>query len=326
LPDIRVIVGWLLRILVFSAGIAALYAGILLYPDEQGGAQNQLEEWWVIFDDQQKVALSKAALFMRAMVTLTGRLLDGIFGRKLISLRALTVLAYLSLASLCVVLATGHREYWVVAGLFIFLGVLSFRFVLARISVVGILALIFWGFSYLGSNEGKMRGTWIVSHADLSVSIVLMGGILSDIAFVTWTRRLLRWTEQFTLAAACLVVVVANAALGILLFLAPVVWGNRPFVPPSDFEGGTVLALFLIIGATNGLAFLISLLVTSVAFLLLLHRMLWPTAARLLYVVAPTKTQKVLLVMAGTALLTVALGKPLSDGLTEALKGLSSGG
>ena len=76
------------------------------------------------------------------------------------------------------------------------------------------------------------------------------------------------------------------------------------------------------IGCSNGFSFLISLFLILVASILLLHRIVWPTAARLLYVVAPSKTQKVLLVLVGTSLLTIALGKPLSDELKEFLKSL----
>jgi hypothetical protein len=86
--SLRWVIGWTVSAVAFLGGASCLYAGTLLYEDEYGRAQNKLEEWWVRFDDQQQVALSKAALFMRATVTLTGRLLDGVFGKELISFRS----------------------------------------------------------------------------------------------------------------------------------------------------------------------------------------------------------------------------------------------
>ena len=53
---------WLVRVLAFAGGVAALYAGTLLYEDEYGRAQNKLEEWWLRFDDQQKVAFVEGRL------------------------------------------------------------------------------------------------------------------------------------------------------------------------------------------------------------------------------------------------------------------------
>ena len=149
---------------------------------------------------------------------------------------------------------------------------------------------------------------------------MVLGGLLCDILFVALTRWLLRWSQQFILGLSCFAVFASNAILGILLFVLPVV-----LLFPSSPPRFAVEAIELI-GCTNALAPLISLLLVFVAGLLLLHRMAWPTAARLLYVVVPSRAQKALLVMVGTALLTVALGKPLSDELTEVLKGLSSGG
>jgi hypothetical protein len=313
----------LVRILAFAGGISCLYAGTLLYEDELGRVQNKLEEWWVRFDDQQRVALSKAALFMRATVTLTGRLLDGIFGEELISFRSLSVSTCFSLASMLLVFSFLNYHYqaeaaelfnvWtIVAIILIVLGVLSARYRLARVSTAGLVVLLFVMFLFASEGVG------------IGFVLVLAASLFSDIAFVTLTRRLLRWTEELTLATASIVVFIADSLLGILLFLGPLsLFPNlvREEMDPS--QGTTVSDVVLYIGSSNGLAFLLSAFLTFVAFFLLLHRMLWPMMTRFLYVVAPSRTQKVLLVLVGTSLLSFALGKPLSDEAKELIKGLS---
>jgi hypothetical protein len=312
-------VGWLVRIVAFAAGSAALYAGILLYPDEQGRAQNKLEEWWVIFDDQQKVALSKAALFMRATASLTGRLLAGIFGEKLISFQAITVSVCFSMASFALVFRVlGSDPAWLVVVLtFMSLGALSVLFAWSRILAVGFLVIWFFFPGYLAALG---FGMVILVLNSFLLAIILAGGLLSDILFVTLTRLVLRWTEHLALPMACFIVFFGDAAVGVLLYITPVI----AFFHYTSAGGR--LTVFELIGATNAFAFLISLFLTLVAITLLLHRVLWPTAARLLYAVTPSKTQRVLLVTVGSSLLTFALGKPLSGGLIEVLRSLSSSG
>jgi hypothetical protein len=146
LLDLRVVLGWLFRVLAFAGGVAALYAGILLYPDEYGHVQNELEEWWKTAYRRQQLELSKAALFMRATATLTGWLLDAVFGKKLISFTSIIVSLSLSMASL---IALGDLIYrlprfafdvflpWFL--LLVLFGVLSKRFLWARVFAVGIL-------------------------------------------------------------------------------------------------------------------------------------------------------------------------------------------
>lgn len=319
-------------------GICCLYAGTLLYKDELGRAQNRLEEWWVRFNEQQKVALSKAALFMRATVTLTGRLLDGLFGEKLVSFQSLTVSACFSMASFLAVSsladffstqASIRREDPIVTCgtvLFFLLGTLSSRFRWARVLAVGAFMLILY----------YLFGLWLVlfivdffiksfthnyfAHNYASrLAAVVVAGLLSPILFVMLTRCLLCWSERFKLAVACLVVLLGDAALGVLLFAAPLT-ADLVFDVHSKWIGW-----FEAVGIANAFSFLLSLFVALVALLLLLHRMFWPTVARLLYVVAPSKTQKVLLVLVGTGLLTFALGKPISEGAKEFVKTLASG-
>jgi hypothetical protein len=87
------------RSVALAGAVACYYGAILLYPDEQGRIQNKLEEWWIDFDDRQRQALSRAAVFMRGLAALTSKIFDAVFGQKLISLRAVVVSAWLTLTS-----------------------------------------------------------------------------------------------------------------------------------------------------------------------------------------------------------------------------------
>jgi hypothetical protein len=323
LIDLRWVVGWLLRTLAFAGGVAALYAGTLLYEDEYGRAQNKLEEWWVKFDDRQKIALSKAELFIRAIPALTTEILDRAFGGKLLSSQSIVASFWYSFASIFLldslvksgIAATGVAIFGALT--FVLFGSIGSGFFLTRYMPLLLLPVLL-----------VLLAVKVSSHKPLdeaeALDLALLAGVICDIAFVIIVRLLLRLCERFNMAAACLVVLGGSATLGILFFALPI-WLTldsryRFQLAVPTYEGTPAV---LLIAYSNGLAFLISIFLVVSAGLLLAHRILWPTVTRLLYVVAPSKMQKVLLVTAGVLLLGIALGKPLSDEYKEIFKAMS---
>jgi hypothetical protein len=89
-----------LRILSLTGGLLSLYAAAFLYEDEYGRIQSKLEEWWIRLSDKQSLAISRHAAFMREVARFETKLLDGLFGEKLLSLRAIGVSQCLSVASM----------------------------------------------------------------------------------------------------------------------------------------------------------------------------------------------------------------------------------
>lgn len=83
---------WLLHII----GGLLIYAA-LLYEDEERAVsrvQSKLEELWVRLKDKQDVSLSKGTSFLRIVATLTGKGLDRLFGKRLLSFRLIVTSIY----------------------------------------------------------------------------------------------------------------------------------------------------------------------------------------------------------------------------------------
>src|SRR5882724_2234547 len=82
----------------FLLGAFCLATAILLYPGEDGKIQSKLEDFWVHVDDTQHRALSRATRFMTAIARFETRVLDSVFGSKLISWRSIGVSVCFSLS------------------------------------------------------------------------------------------------------------------------------------------------------------------------------------------------------------------------------------
>ena len=86
----------LLRLLEALLGIFCLVTAILLYPSEDGKIRSALEDFWVRVDDYKRLALSRHAAFMTQVAQMETRVLDGVFGHKLFSRRAIAISALCS--------------------------------------------------------------------------------------------------------------------------------------------------------------------------------------------------------------------------------------
>jgi hypothetical protein len=282
------------------------YAALLLYPDEEGRIKNKLEEWWITFDDRQLVALSAASVFMRGLATLLTGLINFMFGHKLSSFRAISVSAWLSLTCMSfgvVILNLNNDMHWSVFHLVVaVILVLSIGYSWVRIlatclivSQIGIMwAVAFgvytdWGFM----GEGRFA---------LPLSMMFVVGVLSDFSFIAFTRKLLALCEEMTVAAASMALFAANVILGFMLFVIPL--AIRSKIGLQD------LALFdTALALSNGFDFVLSAALVLVALMLLLHRIFWPLAARIVYTVTPTTVRKGLLLTTGSILLTGVFGR-----------------
>jgi len=80
-------------------GSFCLYGALFLYETEEGEIQNKLQDWWVRVDDLRKSVSTRQAVFLQSAATATTRAFEAVFGRKLLSSRALAVSSLLSLSS-----------------------------------------------------------------------------------------------------------------------------------------------------------------------------------------------------------------------------------
>lgn len=94
---------YVIRAVITCLGMISIYIALFLHEDEEGRLQNRLEELWVTVDDAQNKALSKQAIFLQELVKLLSRGFDALLGKKLFSLRSITVIFCYSWASAVVV-------------------------------------------------------------------------------------------------------------------------------------------------------------------------------------------------------------------------------
>src|SRR5689334_4085828 len=88
-----------LRVISVLAGALMVYGSLFLYERDERKIQNILETWWVRIDDARLEATGRHTAVTRAAANLAQSGLDRLFGRRLLSLRAISVSGLLSLAS-----------------------------------------------------------------------------------------------------------------------------------------------------------------------------------------------------------------------------------
>jgi len=89
----------LLQILAVAGGALLIYGSLFLYETEERQIQNTLEVWWIRINDLHNAAIGRHTALIKGAANLAGASLDHIFGKRLVSLRAISVSGLLSLAS-----------------------------------------------------------------------------------------------------------------------------------------------------------------------------------------------------------------------------------
>src|SRR5437879_6014623 len=94
-----------MRSVSLAVGLLALYVAAFLYEDEEGRLQNRLqdklEKLWITIDDLTGTALARHTVFMRSVAVLITYAFDRLFGRRLLSMRAVGTSVCLTFASIC---------------------------------------------------------------------------------------------------------------------------------------------------------------------------------------------------------------------------------
>jgi hypothetical protein len=292
-------------------GVFCVLSAIVLYPDEEGTLQSKFEDFWVRVDDYQHLALSKHAAFMTQVAKLETRFLDTLFGQKLISLRSIEVSISCSLISSILGLSPIFRlfvgdyaisivalvfNFFIVGGLFLLVGktVVAKRRI-TRV-VLAILAIILFSLLF----------TMPIS-VSAAQSLVLVGGFLSDIAFIAATRWLVRAAGTMTRFWNVAAVVILT------ILLAFVLVGPYPAVLYTliykKTDPGIVLWYSAFVALTNVFDVMVALIFVLLSLILLIHRALWPLLTRTLFRMADigTKGRRAILTTVGFALLAAGV-------------------
>jgi hypothetical protein len=252
---------------------------------------------------------------MVAVVNFTSRFFDRLFGSKLVSVRSLGVSACFSLASLGIVCTPGlwWFEDWypdiigvLYVPLVVFLVVMGIlpaalgSRLRERFWLVGVLILCF------ATLAGMHMLDWFDAHRKAIVETTdnfafLAVTIGSDATFIAITRWLLRRASGFRSFAKILGVMSANLALAAVLVALPTVAAWSLFARRVKFSGPIAIheavvkytwqsnsrEIFLsTLAGSNVLDAVVAAAFFLLLFMLLLHRILWPTVQRSVYPLA----------------------------------------
>lgn len=311
------------RVIAGFTGLVLLGIAFFVYEAEEGAIQNRLEDWWIRIDELRLSAMSRQAAFIVQVSRLVNVALDSLFGKELLSTRALG-------ASTCLVFAsTGfaglviHRwsplrifppDDWFgtfmsgFSGFYLAVALLGARWpqviwrALAPSLAISILSVVF------ALVDGGPFGR-VLALSGVGFTVVAP---LSIVALLALVRRALRPRGASSSSPNVIGIIVA-AGVPVLLTGLALTWflgGYR-----AAFNRNTsivILALVLSLGVYWSVLAIPGTLLFTLAVLMLLHRLVWPTAERPLYALARhglIARRKVLMVV-GFVLCTLAISPP----------------
>jgi hypothetical protein len=273
-----------INVVVGAVGLLLLYAAFFLYEDEEQRIQNRLENTWTRFREYHATAVSKQTAFLQLVIKITSRILDVVFGKKLLSVQSVAVAASLSTASLFLLFRVrfpvGETPSTVSCVWFgmLFLLISALLIMGARIN------LPTYKHTYLGllialtlsdvSVSFAVGGEWILPE------LVLLG-IVCDIFFVALCRLVLlkmQSVDRFWKLSLC---VVAASALTVMPL--------TPYVLTTIYTTVWQRTFFVLVTLTNAFDGLLAASLLGVLLLMLLHLMLWPLIERPVYAAARHK-------------------------------------
>jgi hypothetical protein len=321
-------------------GVFCVLSAVVLYPDEEGKIQSKFEDFWIRVDDFKDLALTRHAVFMTQVAKLESILLDGVFGHKLISKRALTFSVLISIASLLTTWSFTDSSDAITFELHNFVGfVFGGSVVLAIYLVVG--SILFYGARFIWKNPYKnvvggvcilaivtiyifaqsvgfaeSHGIRISGFSLFEFAAVALAGFTCDVLFIVTTRLLIRWAGEMTSSFKVLFVVILNLSLaGLLVSPLPLFH--------SYSENGLGVAFLFSVGITNLWDSSLALFFVFLALFLLLNRALWSVLTRTLFRMTDigTKGRRAILTAIGLALLSASVfGDKVPDLFKDLIK------
>jgi len=295
-----------IRYALIAIGCLCLLAASC-YEGEEDRIQNRIQEWWIRLDDTRQSALTRSALFLRAIARLTSCGFDWIFGKKLVSLRVIGVSICFSFASVVLfTLVEAKSGSFQIASPFPF-GRLSFSvFVIGFALVPGMTESspdwfiergflspekwvpVIWGIGLCVNLSQLMwavilplyqvGGSVLAAYVPVVLGIVLGVSLASDLICIGLTRWSLQLASQADQFLMIVVIMIINVLLVFVVVIAPVRIGVA--IARFSFVLGAPIMFSILLNVIN---VVMCLSVFLVASLLLLHRVLWPVVERPLY-------------------------------------------
>lgn len=326
--------GYAFRAVAAILGGIAVYLASLTYEDEEERFQNKLEDWWLMLDEKRSVSLSWAVSSTRAIAELTGNWLDRLFGKRLLSPRSVVVSVILSGASLfltaSVLLAFPIASVQKIPNTPTAFSAFALFFHLSAFAMLPALSdspnmpwkpwlprslrfywwvMIAWFslqtapfllyvLSY--SPKGQTTGVQLISMA----AICLGASLLSDVAYIAFTRWTLRRISKTNRIAGIVLGIILQVTFLAVLLVWPIYAGLK-LTPFSAVLGASIFFSCML----NSIDVFATFAALIVAVLMLVHRMAWPLIQRPLYAIQRTShiTRKGWLWSVGIALLTFSV-------------------
>jgi hypothetical protein len=279
----------ILRVIFSLAGIATLYIAAFTYEADDKNINSHLAEWWVRLDDYSAIARSTENRILIKIVGVTMALLDGLFGRKLFSLRLLAVSPLFGVLQFLVHASIGSLICWYATCQFGDTPALS-DVLTSFISPVCVVLLI-----ACCRSRAVTVGVFLILYvvpllflftkAAIGYVAILLFSAFSDSLVLYFVRRILGSVAPDDSNPKLLVNFSGAIALASIIWIIPAyhyyhneLWRYGQILPtPLEMVIGLNLSDMLVLGA-----------VVCAALILLVHHLFWPSIQRPLYTLQKT--------------------------------------
>lgn len=287
----------ILSVVVALSGMTCLYLAFFLYETEERQAQDVLERWWIVLDDTSAATAAKVRKLANAASMLLLRLINTVFGPRLISLRSIWAASWLSLATVVIsadIIEVGRLARFGVALILVAIAILPPHNAPVRLlafgcitAVLAALASVSATFVYAVISRGAKSVVNLAVEMLFGLPAAIFGIFLTLfwVAFLRWSTREFKSFESTARAATIVVLIVM--LLYITIVIPPLVGANLGYWSVEYPE--RILWAFL---PTFGLlrlgaitliaAWPIGVYLANVV-LLVAFRLTWPIVPRLLY-------------------------------------------
>lgn len=304
-------------------GVTLVYLSALLREDEEGQIQNRAEDWWMRVVQSRASFQAKLSSFFQGVAGTTAKLLDRIFGSKLISFRVVGMSILLTPASALVFVVIAQLFHFGTQGQTLSGTLRSFAWLCLWALIPAIsdkkIVLTFWWISILIAPLSftglaliliRKQGTSYFEHVLLYLFSVFALSLLCDVAYLALTRRiLLKLSHPLTLRNV-FYLLGGHFVLLVILLIAPIFIGLK-VAPHSLSLGGAFISSF----AFNGLDVVVTSLGVVVGLALLVHHLIWSGIDRPLYAFqrfSPIQNHKKWMFVAGWTFILVPAHSLLS--------------
>lgn len=331
-----------LRITLCSVGVALLFLGLFVYEDEERNIQSRLQNWWISLDDQSRRAISRERNLVARLTASASIVLDGVFGHRLLTFRALSIsavlstdVAYLGLLITSFDRARAREPSLLLVFLNLAIALLWFlaRFVTlgpAKERIIDALFFAMMGFGltlgmiipdpYMSMARSRDVSNWHLHFYVCELAMIL--STISDFLLIALFRKLLRRASALRSGLATFAIVAAVLFIALLVCYVPYRTSLARTTPWMRDLSHVVTYL----NASDGIV----LFCAFCGLLLLLSRhLLWPVLLRPLYALQRMGilSNKKAACTFGFALISsgAAVGTKHLDPVWEALKKIVAG-